>query len=198
MKCIVGLGNPGKNYDKTRHNVGFDVIDRLANALAAGEPASTKFDAVVVETRCEDEKILLIKPQGYMNRSGLSIKQTITFFKAEPETDLLVIVDDIHLPCGSIRLRKDGSGGGHNGLENILNHLGNDNWSRLRIGVDEPGLIPQSDYVLGRFTPEQVELVEPALEAAVTATTTWIQHGIDEAMNKCNETGNSQTTRKEQ
>ena len=113
MKCIVGLGNPGKNYDKTRHNVGFDVIDRLANALAADESATTKFDAVVVETRCEDEKILLIKPQGYMNRSGLSIKQAITFFKAEPETDLLVIVDDIHLPCGSIRLRKDGSGGGH-------------------------------------------------------------------------------------
>ena len=196
MKCIVGLGNPGKNYDKTRHNVGFTVIDRLANVLAAGEPATTKFDAVVVETRCKDEKILLIKPQGYMNRSGLSIKQAITFFKAEPETDLLVIVDDIHLPCGSIRLRKDGSAGGHNGLDNILNHLGNDNWSRLRIGVDEPGLIPQSDYVLGRFTPEQVELVEPALEASVTAAMTWIQHGIDEAMNKCNETENSQTTRK--
>ena len=198
MKCIVGLGNPGKNYDKTRHNVGFDVIDRLANELAAGEPATTKFDAVVVETRCEEEKILLIKPQGYMNRSGLAIKQAITFFKAEPETDLLVVVDDIHLPCGSIRLRKDGSAGGHNGLENILNHLGNDNWSRLRIGVDEPGLIPQSDYVLGRFTPEQKELVETALEAAVTAATTWIHHGIDEAMNICNETGNSQTTRKEQ
>lgn len=197
MKFIVGLGNPGKNYDLTRHNVGFNVVDRLASVLAADVPATSQFDAVIVETRSHGEKTLLMKPQGYMNRSGQTIKQAITFYKAEPDTDLLVIVDDIHLPCGTIRLRKDGSAGGHNGLENVMNHLGGESWSRLRIGVDEPGLIPQSDYVLGRFTSQQGELVEPALEAAVAAAMTWIEMGIDEAMNKFNETGNSETTRKE-
>lgn len=198
MKCIVGLGNPGKNYDNTRHNVGFDVIDRLAKAIAPDASASSKFDAVVIEARVNDQKILLIKPQGYMNRSGQAIKQAITFFKAEPKTDLLVIVDDIHLPCGTIRLRKGGSAGGHNGLENILNHLGDDAWPRLRIGVDEPGIIPQSEYVLGRFTAEQSGLIEAAMEASVAAATTWAHLGIDEAMNRHNETGNSETIRKEQ
>lgn len=198
MKFIVGLGNPGINYKHTRHNVGFNVVDRLATALAPDKPATSQFDSVIVETRCNGEKTLLMKPQGYMNRSGFPIKQAITFYKAQPETDLLVIVDDIHLPCGTIRLRKAGSDGGHNGLENITDHLGGEEWSRLRIGVDEPGLIPQSDYVLGRFTSEQVELVEPALESAVTAAMTWMESGIDEAMNKFNETGNSETTRKEQ
>jgi len=198
MKFIVGLGNPGINYKHTRHNVGFNVVDRLATALAPDKPATSQFDSVIVETRCNGEKTLLMKPQGYMNRSGFPIKQAITFYKAQPETDLLVIVDDIHLPCGTIRLRKSGSDGGHNGLENITDHLGGEEWSRLRIGVDEPGLIPQSDYVLGRFTSEQVELVEPALESAVTAAMTWMESGIDEAMNKFNETGNSETTRKEQ
>lgn len=197
MKFIVGLGNPGKNYDLTRHNVGFNVVDRLAGLLAADVPATSQFDAVVVETRCQGEKTLLMKPQGYMNRSGQSIKQAVTFYKAEPANDLLVIVDDIHLPCGKIRLRKDGSAGGHNGLENVTDHLGDEMWSRLRIGVDEPGLIPQVDYVLGRFTSQQVELVELALKTAVDATLTWIELGIDEAMNKFNETGNSETTRKQ-
>ena len=198
MKFIVGLGNPGTNYTHTRHNVGFIVVDRLAIALAPDKPATSQFDSVIVETRCNGEKTLLMKPQGYMNRSGFPIKQAITFYKAQPETDLLVIVDDIHLPCGTIRLRKSGSDGGHNGLENITDHLGGEEWSRLRIGVDEPGLMPQSNYVLGRFTSEQVELVEPALESAVTAAMTWMESGIDEAMNKFNETGNSETTRKEQ
>ena len=198
MKFIVGLGNPGINYKHTRHNVGFNVVDRLATALAPDKPATSQFDSVIVETRCNGEKTLLMKPQGYMNRSGFPIKQAITFYKAQPETDLLVIVDDIHLPCGTIRLRKAGSDGGHNGLENITDHLGGEEWSRLRIGVDEPEHIPQSDYVLGRFTSEQVELVEPALESAVTAAMTWMESGIDEAMNKFNETGNSETTRKEQ
>jgi len=198
MKFIVGLGNPGINYKHTRHNVGFNVVDRLATALAPDKPATSQFDSVIVETRCNGEKTLLMKPQGYMNRSGFPIKQAITFYKAQPETDLLVIVDDIHLPCGTIRLRKSGSDGGHNGLENITDHLGGEEWSRLRIGVDEPEHIPQSDYVLGRFTSEQVELVEPALESAVTAAMTWMESGIDEAMNKFNETGNSETTRKEQ
>jgi PTH1 family peptidyl-tRNA hydrolase len=195
MKFIVGLGNPGSKYNHTRHNVGFEVIDSLARQLASGEPATTKFDAVVIETRCDGEKILLMKPQQFMNRSGNAIGQAISFYKANPLSDLLVIVDDIHLSCGSIRLRNTGTTGGHNGLSDISNHLNGGEWSRLRIGIDEPGLIPQSDYVLGKFTPQQQEAVEPALTQAVNAAVTWIQEGIDEAMNKFNETQNSETTR---
>ena len=100
---------------------------------------------------------------------------------------LLVIVDDIHLPCGTIRLRNDGSDGGHNGLNDITNHVGNGNWARLRIGIDEPGNIPQASYVLGRFTPKQQELMEPAIEAAVASSMTWIKSGVDAAMNQFNQ-----------
>jgi peptidyl-tRNA hydrolase, PTH1 family len=195
MKFIVGLGNPGSKYNGTRHNVGFNVIDRLARQLAPGEPATSKFDAVVIETRYNNEKVLLMKPQKFMNRSGQPIQQALSFYKADQLTDLLVIVDDIHLPCGTLRFRKSGSTGGHNGISDISNHLDGGDWSRLRIGVDEPGIIPQADYVLGKFTPEQEEFVEPALSKAVNATTTWIEEGIDEAMNQFNETQQSKTTR---
>ncbi|MDP7005907.1 MAG: aminoacyl-tRNA hydrolase [Phycisphaerales bacterium] len=195
MKLIVGLGNPGSKHDKTRHNVGFNVVDRLARQLSPGEPAISKFDAVVIENSRNNEKLLLMKPQKYMNRSGSPIKQAITFYKANPKCDLLVIVDDIHLPCGTIRIRNSGSPGGHNGLTDITNHIGDEHWSRLRIGVDEPGLITQSDYVLGKFTPEQKEQVEPALENASCAAIKWLDFGIDEAMNQFNEIGKSETTR---
>jgi PTH1 family peptidyl-tRNA hydrolase len=134
-----------------------------------------------------------MKPQKFMNRSGSPIKQAIAFYKADPELDLLIIVDDIHLPCGSYRLRQGGAPGGHNGLSDISNHFGELDLSRLRIGVDEPGIIPKTDYVLGRFTPEQQEAIEPALEGAVKAAVTWVACGIDEAMNKCNESGKTET-----
>jgi PTH1 family peptidyl-tRNA hydrolase len=195
MKFIVGLGNPGSKYNGTRHNVGFDVVDSLARQLAPGEPATTKFDSVVIETRHEGEKVLLMKPQKFMNRSGQPLQQALSFFKGNQETDLLVIVDDIHLPCGTIRFRANGSTGGHNGLTDISNHLSGGDWSRLRIGVDEPGLIPQADYVLGKFTPEQKACIEPALSRSVTAAMTWITADIDEAMNLFNETQQSETTR---
>jgi PTH1 family peptidyl-tRNA hydrolase len=193
MKLIVGLGNPGSKYNSTRHNVGFEVVNLLATRIAAGQPATSKFDGVLIETICNGEKTLLMKPQTFMNRCGSPIKQAMTFYKADPEKDLLVIVDDIHLPCGTYRLRSSGSDGGHNGLVDISNHFGDLNWSRLRIGIDEPELIPQADYVLGRFTPEQQEQVEPAIKGAVDAAITWIECGIDEAMNKCNETGKSES-----
>ncbi|MDP7008703.1 MAG: aminoacyl-tRNA hydrolase [Phycisphaerales bacterium] len=195
MKLIVGLGNPGSKYNRTRHNVGFEVVDSIARQLAPGEPATSKFDAVVIETRANGEKVLLMKPQQFMNRSGNPIKQAISFYKADPTEDLLIVVDDIHLPCGSIRLKNNGTAGGHNGLTDVTNHLGGGEWARLRIGVDEPGLIPQSDYVLGKFTPDQREVIEPTLSRAVNAAIMWIDCGIDETMNKFNETQNSETTR---
>ncbi len=113
MKLIVGLGNPGSKYNRTRHNVGFEVIDSIARQLASGEPATSKFDAVIIETRMDGEKVLLMKPQQFMNRSGQPIKQAISFYKADPTVDLLIVVDDIHLPCGSIRLKNNGTAGGH-------------------------------------------------------------------------------------
>tara|TARA_X000000368_G_C23000346_1_gene698666 strand:- start:43 stop:630 length:588 start_codon:yes stop_codon:yes gene_type:complete len=195
MKFIVGLGNPGLKYNQTRHNVGFDVIDRIARQIAVGESAITKFDSVIIETRIADEKVLLMKPQKFMNKSGQPIQQALTFYKADPTTDLLVIVDDIHLPCGTIRLRPEGNSAGHNGLADIACHLAGGEWSRLRVGVDEPGLIPQADYVLGKFTPEQQDMTEPALSKAAKAASAWIQLGIDETMNQFNETQKSETTR---
>ena len=198
MKFIVGLGNPGLQYERTRHNVGFDVLDRIARQIAAGNPATTKFDSVIIETRFGDEKICLMKPQKFMNLSGQAVGQAMNFYKTNPETDLLVIVDDIHLPCGSLRMRTTGSSGGHNGLDDIENHLGDDTWTRLRIGIDEPGQIPQSDYVLGKFKPEQWELVETALEEAALAAQLWIEHGPEVAMNTCNGTGNEEIARNQQ
>jgi len=187
MKLIVGLGNPGSKYNGSRHNVGFDVVNRLAKKLAQGEPAKSKFDSVIVETQQDGEKILLMKPQTFMNRSGQAVNKALTFFKSDPVEALLVIVDDIYLPCGTIRLRTDGSDGGHNGLHDITNHIGNGSWARLRIGVDEPGNIPQAAYVLGRFTPQQQEIMEPAIESAVVSAITWIKSGVDAAMNQFNQ-----------
>ncbi len=162
MKLIVGLGNPGPEYDQSRHNVGFWVLDRLARRLAPGEIARNKFHGLLLEGRLDDEKLLLLKPTTYMNRSGLSVSEAMSFYKLSPPDMLMVIVDDVALPCGMIRVRARGSAGGHNGLDDINLRLGIDEYARLRIGIDDPGHIPQTDYVLGRFRPEQREALEPA------------------------------------
>lgn len=186
MKLIVGLGNPGPEYVDSRHNVGFDVLDRLARRWAPSEIARGKFHAAVIETRVDDEKVLLLKPTTYMNRSGLSVAEAVRFYKLSPDTDLLVIVDDVALDCGVIRMRGGGGAGGHNGLGDIEQKLGTAEYTRLRIGIDRPGQIPQKDYVLGRFRPDQREAVEPALEQSVDAAITWIRHGTAETMNRFN------------
>ena len=187
MKLIVGLGNPGPEYDRTRHNVGFEVVDSLARRYAAGETARGRFHAVTVEGFVEGEKVLLLKPTTYMNRSGQSVSEAMRFYKLEPATDLLVVVDDLALPCGQIRLRPGGSDGGHNGLRDIRSKLGTAEYARLRIGIDPPGAIPQKDYVLGKFRPDQRELVEEALATSVDAAATWARAGIEHAMNTFNQ-----------
>ncbi|MHC4821908.1 MAG: aminoacyl-tRNA hydrolase [Planctomycetota bacterium] len=191
MKLIVGLGNPGPEYDRTRHNVGFDVLDRLARRLAPGDVARSRFHGAVVEAMCpgpdgDDEKVLLLKPLTFMNRSGLSVSEAVRFYKLDATSDLLVVVDDVALPCGSIRIRAEGGTGGHNGLADLQAKLGSADYARLRIGIDPPGQIPQKDYVLGRFRPDQQELVEPALEEAAAAAITWIANGTTETMNRFN------------
>ena len=189
MKLIVGLGNPGAEYDRTRHNVGFLVLDRLARRGAdpvSGGTARSRFHGLLVEGSFGGEKTLLLRPTTYMNRSGVAVAEAIRFYKLEPSEALLVVVDDVALPCGMIRMRPGGSPGGHNGLVDIDQRIGTSDYARCRIGIDPPGQIPQKDYVLGRFRPDQLELVEPSLDEAADAAACWVSNGITEAMNRYN------------
>jgi len=186
MKLVVGLGNPGPQYDKTRHNVGFVVLDSLARRYAPGEVAKSRFHGATVEGVIDGEKVLLLKPLNYMNRSGMAVAEAVRFYKLDPAEQLLVIVDDLALPCGVIRIRGEGGAGGHNGLSDIQQKLGTDGYPRLRIGIDRDTSIPQSDYVLGRFRPDQIELIEPALDEAAEAAACWAASGLTEAMNRYN------------
>jgi len=190
MKLVVGLGNPGAEYDRTRHNAGFMAIDRLVERHAAGQPARAKFHAAVTEAALPGAgKALLIKPTTFMNRSGLAVAEAVNFYKLDPAEDLLVIVDDVALPVGAIRLRAAGGDGGHNGLGDICRALATVDYARLRVGIDPPGPVPQRDYVLRRFTPEQAEAMGPALDRAADAAELWAREGAEAAMNRFNVKG---------
>ena len=189
MKLIVGLGNPGPEYAKTRHNVGFMLIDRLATRHGL-TGAKHKFHAGLLdgEIICgppggamSPRRSVLMQPTTYMNRSGLAVGEAVRFYKLDPATDLLVLVDDLALDCGVIRLRAGGSAGGHNGLTDIERALGTRDYPRLRIGVDPKGRIPQKDYVLGRFTPEQWGRTDPALDRGVKCIEMWLSEGLEKA-----------------
>lgn len=191
MKLIVGLGNPGSGYERTRHNAGFLAADALAARHARGVVPRARFQSVVVETTIEKgpaagERVLLMKPVTYMNRSGQAVAEAVRFYKIHPASDVLVLVDDVYLPSGSIRLRGEGGAGGHNGLADVERLLATPMYARCRIGVDAPGIIPQADYVLGRFTPEQWEKAGPAIERAADAAEVWAGEGLAAAMNKFN------------
>jgi PTH1 family peptidyl-tRNA hydrolase len=188
MKLIVGLGNPGSEYAKTRHNAGFMVVDRLAlrHRLPDAGPAKMKFHAGVLEGPIAGERCILMQPMTYMNRSGLAIGEAVAFYKLDPTRELLVVVDDVALDVGRIRLRAEGSAGGHNGLADVERALGTSAYPRLRIGIDPKGRVPQKDYVLGRFTPEQLAKLEPTLDVACDAIECWIKEGIARAMTRYN------------
>ena len=201
MKLIVGLGNPGSEYAGTRHNVGFDVVDAVAERLGWVRPgdfnraAKTAFDGLMVDGMLNlsaggVEKVLLLKPTTYMNVSGKSVAAAMNFYKLTPP-EVLVIVDELALPCGKIRLRPDGSDGGHNGLKSVKQMLGTDRYPRLRIGIDAPNSSsgPQmagKDYVLARFTAEQKPLMTSAINKAAGCVATWADDGIVKAMNQFN------------
>jgi len=185
MKVVVGLGNPGAKYHGTRHNVGFAVVDLLALAPGAGKFAR-RFDGEVAELMEGSEKVLLVKPQTYMNLSGRCVRQVVDFYKVAVE-DLLVVCDDFNLPLGRLRLRADGTHGGQNGLRDIQSHLGTTVYSRLRIGVGSPGE-DAVDHVLGKFRPSERDAIEDALALAVQAVAVWIGQGIGTAMNRFNGT----------
>jgi PTH1 family peptidyl-tRNA hydrolase len=186
MKLIVGLGNPGEEYARTRHNAGFMVVERLAGRQGlGGARAKMKFHGATLEGAIAGERCVLLRPMTFMNRSGLAVGEAITFYKLAL-SDLMVVVDDWALPVGRVRLRTEGSSGGHNGLADIERALSTPGYPRLRVGIDSPGQVPQVDYVLGNFTAGQMAQLDPALDRACDAVEYWITAGIDEAMTRYN------------
>lgn len=193
MKLVVGLGNPGTQYERTRHNAGYMAVD-----LFAQKHSATNFrvahEGYMADVLLGGEKILLLKPTTYMNLSGRSVASAMSYYKIGLE-DLLIIVDDIALPCGAIRLRPGGSPGGHNGLRDIERATANvaategkkpGDYARLRIGVDAPGRVPQVTYVTASFTEEQKPLMEQSLKRAADAIGVWATEGLSTAMNRFN------------
>jgi len=183
MKVVVGLGNPGGQYAGTRHNVGFAVIDGLAASPHAGRFQS-RFQAHVAELTEGSHRLLLVKPETFMNLSGRCVRQVLDFYKT-PLEDLLVVCDDINLPLGKLRFRARGTHGGHNGLRDIQNHLGTTEYSRLRIGVDQPG-DAAVEHVLGRFRPSERPIIDDAVRLAMQAVVIWADQGIAACMNHYN------------
>ncbi len=200
MHLIVGLGNPGREYIGTRHNVGFEVLDAFAAragwATGPGEfdrQARARFDGLTLDGSVDlpsggSAKVLLLKPTTYMNLSGQSVQAAMAFYQLEP-SDVMVVLDDLALACGRLRVRAGGSDGGHNGLKDIQRALGTSQYPRLRVGTDPtPPRMAGKDYVLGRFTEAQRALLGPALDRSVQALLAWIDKGIQTAMNQFNVT----------
>ncbi len=183
MKVVVGLGNPGKRYDGTRHNVGFAVLDSLASGPRAGRFQS-RFQAQVGELVEDAGKLLLVKPETFMNLSGRCVREVMDFYQL-PLTDLLVVCDDINLPLGKLRVRAKGTHGGHNGLRDIQNHLGTTEYARLRLGVDAPRE-DAVDHVLGRFNASERAVIDDAVALAAQAVMVWAVQGVETCMNQYN------------
>ena len=186
MLVIVGLGNPDDKYQGTRHNVGFDVIDLLAEKYNIVVDTK-KHRAYIGKGIIGGQKVILAKPQTYMNLSGESVRSLVEYYKVDPETELLIIFDDISLDVGQLRIRKKGSAGGHNGIKNIIANLGTSVFQRIKVGVGEkPKGYDLADYVLGRFSKEERELIKEGFECAAEAVAMITAGEIDQAMNKYN------------
>ena len=183
MHLIVGLGNPGKEYENTRHNIGFNAIDVISKKYKI-ELNRIKFKGVYGETFIKGEKVILLKPSTFMNLSGESIRAVMDFYKINKE-DVLVIYDDISLEVGRLRIRDKGSAGGHNGIKSIISHMGTEEFGRIKIGVGQPkgDLV---NYVLGNFAKEEKQILDEVLETVVLATEVIIKEDVKEAMNKYN------------
>ena len=188
MKLLVGLGNPGPQYTNTRHNAGFMVVDRVVHAAGGATPKS-RFAALTFDVEIAGEKCVVMKPLTFMNRSGQAVGEALRFYKLSPASDLLVIVDDLYLPTGSVRVRASGGAGGHNGLANIQQLLGTEEYPRLRVGVGlqpsggKPALMDQADFVLGKFTPDESTLLEASVQKAAESARVFVAKGIQAAMN---------------
>ncbi len=184
IKLVVGLGNPGTKYHGTRHNIGYELVDRLASGGSRAN-FTNKFEGQLAETEIDYRRVLLLKPETFMNLSGRSVGQAVRFYKL-PLSDVMVVCDDLSLPVGKIRLRPGGSDGGQKGLRDITAHLTTDQFPRLRIGIGENSGIDAADYVLSRFKTSERDAIDDALILASQAVAVWVTQGIDTAMNRYN------------
>ncbi len=186
MYLIVGLGNPGSRFDKTRHNIGFDMIDKIAEQYNI-KVTNSQCKALIGTGYIEGQKVMLVKPQTFMNLSGDSVRPLLDYYKLDPEEDLIVIFDDISLPPGRIRIRKKGSAGGHNGIKDIIAKSGTQNFKRIKIGVGEkPEYFDLADHVLSRFLLIERKAIEEAMEHAEKALELLVADRTDQAMNEFN------------
>jgi len=185
MKLVVGLGNPGRKYKGTRHNVGFVVLAELARRFGSGRPRSN-FHGETVDADFNGQKVLLLSPLTYMNNSGTCVQAAYSFFKLSSE-DLLVVCDDLNLPLAKLRIRREGSSGGQKGLRDIIQRLGTEKFPRLRLGIGSP---PENwdatSYVLGKFTKKELPEIEEAIQLAADAVVVWASQGIQDCMDRYN------------
>ena len=184
VKLVVGLGNPGTKYQGTRHNIGFELVDRLARG-GSSSSFSRKFEGQAAEIEIDYRRVMLLKPETFMNLSGRCVGQAVRFLKL-PLADILVVCDDLSLPLGKLRLRPAGSDGGQKGLRDITSHLGSDQFSRLRIGIGDQEQADAADFVLSRFRASERPAIDDALIVASQAVAVWVTQGIDAAMNRFN------------
>lgn len=184
MKLVVGLGNPGKEYEKTRHNAGFLLIDKLLDELSLTLDKN-KFNAVYTVYRYKDDKIIIAKPLTYMNNSGEAVQALMKFYGIDSD-DVIVIHDDLDLPVGKLRIRYQGSSGGQKGMGSIINHLGTNNIKRIRIGISNNKLIDTKDYVLGKFSKEEQTVLDETFNRAAHAVVYSFDHPFEEVMSKFN------------
>lgn len=185
MKMIIGLGNPGKQYEKTRHNVGFQVIDELCDRLSA--PAmQSKFNGMYTSVHRPEGKVMLVKPLTYMNLSGECVRPLMDYFDVAVE-DIVVLYDDLDIAPGAIRLRQKGSAGGHNGMKSLIAHLGTDQFNRIRIGVGRPtGGMKVVDYVLAPFSKEETAVIEEMVQKSASACEAWLSKPFLDVMSNYN------------
>jgi len=189
MKLVIGLGNPGTKYVGTRHNIGFELVDQLTRG-GSRAGFTRKFEGQVAEIEIDYRRVLLLKPETFMNLSGRSVGQAARFYKLEPQ-DILAVCDDLSLPVGKIRIRPGGSDGGQKGLRDIAAHLGTEAFPRLRIGIGDQGELDATDFVLSRFRNPERALIDDTLILATQAVAVWVTQGIDQAMNRFNGPVNS-------
>ena len=193
VRYVVGLGNPGRQYERTRHNVGFRVLDVLRRRWLAGPGRSAfqgRLDDVRVERAGQRVRVLMLEPHTYMNRSGQAVRQLVDFYKVDDLSGLLVVLDDLALDVGRLRLRGDGSPGGHNGLADVLARLGTTQVPRLRIGIGaKPPLMDQADYVLSAFAADEEECIGPVVQRAAQAVEDWLFLGLTRTMETYNAKG---------
>ncbi len=184
IKAVIGLGNPGKKYEKTRHNIGFMVADALASALRCKKNIKECCFSIIYN--CKDHDLLIVKPQTYMNNSGVAVKNLIEDYRLKPE-EVLVVYDDLDLPLGKIRLRKSGSSGGHRGIQSIIEHLKTQDFPRLKIGIGRPATKKEVvNYVLSPFNKDEMLLVEKVISSSVYCLLNVLKYGIDKSLNTCN------------